>query len=303
MADFVSGSPCQKVTPAPDTPPRTLAFASIGHPPNCIKNPPVFFTLLAVILSSFTIESHAQNLPGSLSFTVSGSFENGVGQGKNSILTADNNLTDGYAKGMDLHDAPASLNPTGPTGSAAFQWGTAATDSDYAHSSALWFQPLAAANVAANEYFNIGSLYYRNGTINSGTGASAVDLALLLNFSNPSGLSPISVSFTNDLINTVNTSDAMASADIVSLRNLGTPLNFTDPSGNSYFLGLTFKVDQSTIDGSLSSQNQFRVFEGGQGRADLLGRFTTTPGAMAVPEPSAAILTVLGALAMLRRKR
>ena len=54
------------------------------------------------MLAIFGTQASAQNLPGSLSFTVSGSFENGVGEGNNSILIADNNLTDGYAPGMDL---------------------------------------------------------------------------------------------------------------------------------------------------------------------------------------------------------
>jgi len=264
-----------------------------------LKKPLRFLTLLASLLSIFAVETNAQNLPGSLSFTVSGSFENGVGQGNNTILIADNNLTNGYAAGMDLKDAPTSLNPNGPAGAAAFQWGAAARGSSYDHASALWFAPLPAVNVAANQYFNLGNLYYRNGTIQSGTGASSVNLALNLNFSNPSGLPAAVASFTSDLINTPNTSDPVASADIVSIRNSGAPLNFTDTSGNKYFLELSFKVDQATLDGTLSTQNEFRVFEGGQGRAELLGRFTTAP----IPEPSSALLAVLGMVAVLRRKR
>ena len=171
--------------------------------------------------------------------------------------------------------------------------------SNYPHTSALWFEPIAAVNVAPNQYFNLGNLFYRNGTILSGTGASSVNLALNLNFSTPSGLPAAMVSFTSDLINSPNTSDPVASADTVSLRNSGAPLNFTDASGNAYFLELTFRVDQDTLDGTLSSQDQFKVFEGGQGRAELLGRFTTTP----IPEPSSTLLAVFGLLAVLRRRR
>ena len=100
-----------------------------------------------------------------------------------------------------------------------------------------------------------------------------------------------------------NSSDPVASADIVSLRNWASPLDYVDSNGNRYYLELTFKVDQNTLDGTLSTQEQFRVFEGGQGRAELLGRFTTTPGPLAIPEPSTALLGLLGALALLRRKR
>jgi hypothetical protein len=127
---------------------------------------------------------------------------------------------------------------------------------------------------------------------------------LNLSFSNPSDMPPVTASFTSDLINSVNTSDPVASADIVSLRDWASPLNYTDSNGTRYFLELSFKVDQNTIDGTLSSQDQFRVFEGARGRAELLGRFTTTPGiAPAIPEPSTAMLGFLGALVLHRRKR
>lgn len=267
-----------------------------------MKLPLGLLTILGIIFAIFEIEASAQNLPGSLSFTLSGSFENGVAVGSNSILIADNNLTNGYAAGMDLTDAPVTLNPAGPAGSAAFQWGTPSGSSDYPHSSALWFEPLAAANVVPEQYFNLGCLYYRNGTIQSRTGASSVDLALNLNFTNPSGMAPVNALVTSDLINSVNTSDPVASADTVSLRNFA-PLDFTDSSGNQYYLELTFKVDQNTLDGTLSTPDEFRVFEGKQGRAELLGRFTTIPGTAPVPEPSSAMLAILGAVALLRRKR
>jgi|GEM_PF-2445711 len=268
-----------------------------------MKLPLGFFALLGLFLAILDSRSDAQNLPSSLSFGVSGAFGNGVNESTNSLLYADNNLTNGYNTGMDLTDAPASLNPTGSTGSAAFQWGQASSGATYSHSSALWFSPIAASNVSAGEYFNIGSLFYRNGTIKSNTGASSVDLTVNLDFSSPSGITPINAVYTSDLINSPNTSDPVASADIVSLRNLAAPLDFTDASGNRYYLELTFKVDQNTMDGTLSTPNEFRVFEGGQGRADLLGRFTTTPGVAAVPEPSAALLGLLGSLAFFRRKR
>jgi len=268
-----------------------------------MQKPLGFLAVLGLVPAILETQASAQNLPGSLSFSVSGAFGNGVNETSNSLLYADNNLTNGYSPGMDLQDAPTNLNPTGSAGSAAFQWGQAASNVTYAHSSALRFSPIAATQISAGEYFDIGSLYYRNGTIKSGTGASSVDLSLNLNFTNPSGIAPISVVFTNDLINTSNSGDQVASADIVSLRNLSAPLDFSDAAGNRYYLELTFKVDQTTIDGTLSTQEQFRVFEGGQGRADLLGRFTTTPISAPVPEPSTALLGVLGALAFFRRKR
>ena len=76
-------------------------------------------------------------------------------------------------------------------------------------------------------------------------------------------------------------------------------MNFTDAAGNTYYLELSFRVDQDTLDGTLSTPDQFKVFEGGQGRAELLGRFTT----QLIPEPSSALLSLFGLVAALRRKR
>lgn len=261
---------------------------------------------ISTLVSAFAVislapKAEAQTLPGSLGFSVEGSFVNGQADSSNSILIADSDLTDGYTSGFDTTDAPTGLATSGPAGSAAFQWGDASTGSGYAHPSALWFQPLTVSNAIAEQSFELGHLSYRNGTIKNRTGANWVDLALILSFAQPLGLDPVSVVFGSELINSVNTSDPIASADIVSLRNLSAPIRFTDASGNQYFLELTFKVDQDTLDGTLSSQDQFRVIEGCQGTATLMGRFTTTP--VCIPEPSAALLGGLGILLLIRRKR
>jgi hypothetical protein len=273
-----------------------------------MKTLPVFSLMLALIcMSPLAREACAQTLPGSLGFTIEGSFVNGTAEGSRSILIADNDLTDGYVDGFDVTDAPAALASGGPEGSAAFQWGQASGSSDYPHASALWFQPLTAQNLAPEQTFELGYLFYRNGTIKGNTGATWVDLALCLSFSQPLGQDPASVVFGSQLINTTNTSDPVGSADIVSLRDQSAPLDFTDASGNRYFMELTFQVDEDTLDGTLSTQDEFRVFEGSRGRAVLLGRFTTSPidgtGIPSIPEPSAAAIGALGVFFLLRRKR
>lgn len=269
---------------------------------------PGFSFMLAIVCSALTPnEGAAQQLPGALGFSIEGKFVNGVAQSDSSILITDNNLTDGYSAGFDLTDAPTSLNPTGPTGSAAFQWGAISTTSSYPHTSSLWFQPLTIGVIAPEQSFEIGHLFYRNGTIKTTTGATAVDIAMTLSFSQPLGIDPISVVFGTNLINSPNSSDPIASADVVSLRDRVAPLEFTDAFGNTYYMELTFQVDQTTIDGTLSTADEFRVFEGGQGGATLLGRFTTTPvgfsGQLVVPEPSSAMITALGVLVLFRRRR
>jgi hypothetical protein len=248
----------------------------------------------------------AQRLPGSLDFSTTGSFGNGVAESSTSILIADNTLTNGYRSGFDLKDAPAALNPTGPVGSAAFQWGVGADWMPYPHPSALWFQPLNAGIVSPEQSFDFGYLFYRNGTIKTNTGATSVDIALSLAFAPSLGIDPANVVFGTGLINTLNGDDRVASADIVKLGQLARPLDFFDTFGNRYYFEMTFEVDQDTLDGTLSTVDEFRVFEGQSGRAVLLGRFTTTPVGMditLIPEPSTALLGLLGSLFLLRRKR
>jgi hypothetical protein len=164
--------------------------------------------------------------------------------------------------------------------------------------------PLAPTGITPEQSFEIGKLFYRNGTIKSGSAADWVDLALTISLTEPLGHDPIAVTFGSQLINTQNTFDPIASADIVSLANLFAPIQFTTSSGQAYYLELTFQVDQDTLDGTLSTQDEFRVFEGSQGSATLLGRFTTAPiGGATIPEPSTALASALGLLLALRRKR
>ena len=263
-------------------------------------------TLLGLIAAAPLAE--AQTMPGSLQFVVDGSFANGTVESSNSVLLTDNDLTNGYRSGFDLTDAPAGLATSGPSGAAAFQWGTPSSSSAYPHASALWFQPLTLGTLLPEQSFEIAYLHYRNGTIVSNTGATGVNLAMNLAFSQPSGIDPINVTFGLGLINTTNSSNQVSSADVVSLGNRVSSLDFFDSAGNRYFMELSFSVDQDTIDGTLSTEDQFRVFEGMQGRGTLLGRFTTNPvgplgDTLMVPEPSAALLGGIGALFLLRRRR
>jgi len=272
-----------------------------------MKSPHIFPCIAVAALATLALAT-GQTLPGSLSFTTDGNFANSVAESSQSLLYVDNDLTKGYVAGFDLVDAPTSLNPSGPAGSASFQWGKATSSGsfNYKHASALWYTPVAVTNAQAEQSFTIGYLNYRNGTISTNTGASSVDLSLNLSFSSPLGISGITKDYTLNLLNTTNGSDPIASADIVDLGNTYQPLEFTDANGNRYYLELTFRPDQTTIDGTLSTPDQFRVYEGGQGAAELVGRFTTSPtgsGIIPVPEPSSLLLGALGSLLLFRRRR
>jgi PEP-CTERM motif len=226
--------------------------------------------------------------------TVSGAFSNPVAEPVGApgfVYQIDNDLTDG---------ATGGLNPipfTAVAGSAAFEWGTPYGTST---SSALWFEPYAFGNIPVESSFDLGRLFYRNGTIYSQTGASQVDLDVAVNIINPA-LTPAlqSTTFSMLLINSPNGADPIASADIVQLGNLASPLTFFDPTGRRYYLETTFLVDQNATDGSLSTMDTFRVFEGQTGQAVLRGRITTDP----VPEPSSALMIALAGVALQVRRR
>jgi hypothetical protein len=261
-----------------------------------------YLACAALVHALLVGEAGAQSLPGSLGFSLGGSFQNAVADGSNSVMLTDNDLTNGYRYGFDLQDAPDSLSPNGPAGAAAFQWGTISSSSDYPHTSALWFEPLAVSSVLPEQSFEIGYLYYRNGTIRANTGATAVDLDLTLTFAPSLNQSPITLTYRYELINTPNNKyDPVDSADIVRFDQSAFQTSFTDPSGKAYFLQLAFEIDQDTLDGTLSTPEQFHVFEGGQGRATLTGTFTTL-GAT-IPEPSSTLLAGLGGILLLCHRR
>lgn len=244
----------------------------------------------------------------SLSAHVSGSFANVISDSSSTEYRIDNDLTNGHPNQFDLYDRPAFLTGNkgvGPAGSAAFEWGEDSNDADYSHTSALWFRPNQVINASAETPFILGYLYYRNGTIENGTGADGVTLNIALNITSPLAVTS-NTNYDLQLINTSNSGNADASADIVKLGNVAAQLDFTDDLGNGYFLEMTFQVDLDNTDGTLSSLNQFRVHEGGQGVAVLIGRFTTTPITPPdnpVPETETAALLLLSLMALQRRRR
>jgi len=251
----------------------------------------LFLAFLAVSpLSAQTIGAGAL-----LNGTVSSSFTNPVAEPPNSTTFAnviDNNLLNGVASVL----TPIPFTAT--AGASAFSWGTASSNNTL--TSALWFRPGSLSNVPLETSFEIGRLFYRNGTIVSGTGASQVDLSMALTFTTPQLQNPIQmISSTLMMLNTPNGNDPIASADIVEIGSPASLLTFTDPANRQYYLELTFQVDQNATDGSLSDQDTFRVFEGQTGQAVLMGRVTVEP----IPEPGGAVLIAAAGMAILLRRR
>ena len=236
--------------------------------------------------------SHAQTLPTTNTFSVQGSFKNVSGESAASVFIIDDQLDDGYAPGTDLFGAPTALLPTADRGNAFFQWGT--PESAGEHSSALWFQRNFSTNVRVERPFDLGFLYFRNGSITDGTGITEFDLGFSLirpGISLPNNLNPTVVSYGASLIDT----PGAGSPDQLVLQENFYETPFVDADGKVYFLKIGFT---NPGDGaSTPTSTSFSVPEGNVGRVHVTGTLTT------VPEPSAAVLGALGALALLRRRR
>lgn len=196
------------------------------------------------------------------------------------------------------------VNPVGPAGMVttgvgtdSFTWGDGtAFGSD---PSSLGFAGTSFDN-DENIAFTFGTLSYFNGTIAGGTEANSVDLSVILNFTSPASLAE-SFQFDLSLINTTNTSDPNASADIVNFDNT-VPSNFFSVAGVDYtleFLGFGLLTGSGFV-----VQDSFRVLEGGSASVDLVGRITSTPGV--VPVPAAVWLfgtALLGLVGYNRRRK
>jgi prepilin-type N-terminal cleavage/methylation domain-containing protein len=136
----------------------------------------------------------------------------------------------------------------------------------------LEFQRLPLVNIPPDSDFKIGTFSYYNGTVQSGTEASAINLHLDIALTKP-GIYAGSANARISLWSSANTSDAKASADYAKLENPKTDFAVV-VNGVTYTLQLRFaniKVDEGWTDGT-----SLFVYEGSNGHADLIGRFVSS---------------------------
>lgn len=146
--------------------------------------------------------------------------------------------TVGSTGGKFDNPAPATAVVSG-VGTNSFAWGTG-------DPSSLTFAG-SAFDTKPDTVFKLGRLTFHNGTIASGTGADKVDLTLDIGF-DPVPEKNFKLKSTMNIINTLNTSDPVASADTVTIG------------------GFSFT---------------FNVLEGQTASVDLMGKLTT--GLSALP--------------------
>lgn len=134
----------------------------------------------------------------------------------------------------------------------------------------LSFTPEAFETVTPNVWFKFGQLEMLNGTTFYDSEASEVTLSVNLALSQPS------LNFTTHidlgLTSTENTSDRLASADIVKLNNPTTDVRVTI-DGVEYRLELAW----ATLDpgAGVVQGDKFLIFEGATAKAELRARFTS----------------------------
>ncbi|OAI57724.1 hypothetical protein AYO49_06435 [Verrucomicrobiaceae bacterium SCGC AG-212-N21] len=136
----------------------------------------------------------------------------------------------------------------------------------------LGFKRTSFISVPPDTDFTVGQIRYYNGTVESGTEASGIDLKLNLQTILPIAQGG-SASVKLSLWSSTNTNDPKASADYALLENPRTDFSIR-VDGVTYTLKLRFaniKVEEGWTDGT-----RLHVYEDSWGNADLIGRFESS---------------------------
>lgn len=126
------------------------------------------------------------------------------------------------------------------------------------------------SSIQPNTWFNVGNVSLLNGEIFNDTAATSVVLAINFNISNPAHTGTANIGL--QLINTPNSADRTASADVVKLANPVTNLVVTI-DGINYRLEVSWQNTNPTT--GLVNGNDFLVFEGGTAQGRLRARFVS----------------------------
>lgn len=195
-----------------------------------------------------------------------------------------------------VNPLPSGTSPyvTTGVGTSAFTWGNGAPPNSL---------NFVGASISSNTEtaFKVGTITYYNGTTALGTNPDSIELALTLDFTDPS-IGLITSDYTFDLVTTPNSSDPVASADYVYFPTAFSSTSFLI-GGVSYNVALTGFQNVSTGGGFLdSSSTQFHVEEGQTASADLFAIVTTRTSTVPEPQTLALVLAAFAALGMAHRQ-
>jgi hypothetical protein len=216
------------------------------QPTVLIEAKSVSTNLAAYTDSSITHTAYYALLP-SMSGNVSAAF--GASSGPPSMVSTLNNSNPSSVSETDGIAASSSVTPNN-----------------------FVFQRVATfSNVPPNTPFRLGTLTYTNGTVNSGTAATALDLKVTFNLT-----SPPEAATTGDvqlgLVSTSNTSNATTSADRCTLIAPMTSYSYVY-GGITYTLKLAWgtpSISQGWITG-----DTLNVYEGATATVDLIATFVS----------------------------
>lgn len=161
----------------------------------------------------------------------------------------------------------------------------------------LSFSGTTFSDIPTETSFQVGSLYYYNGTIAVDSGIDGVDLKLTLGFTDPSGITQ-AFNYPLGIVNTPNGGSAEDNADYVVLP--------TVPSTTFTYNGITYTLHVSFgqfVGGGFLVGNQFHVYEDNSATAPIFGKITTD--LTGLPDGGSMMLLVgagFAGLAALRRK-
>jgi hypothetical protein len=184
------------------------------------------------------------------------------------------------------------VNPTGPSGMSVsgvgtydFRWGVPFNS----FQSRLVFGGTSFAGIAPDEFFNLGTLWYINGTAWGGTEADTVDLRANLAFTSPVALTE-DFDFNFNLVNTSNF--GTPTADSVFLTSLF-PATIFNVDGIDYTLQIGFGsvTGGSPVGSGFSDVDEFFVQEDSWASAQLVGLIKTvnTPPPPSVPDTGSTL--------------
>lgn len=134
----------------------------------------------------------------------------------------------------------------------------------------ITFDPNNFDTIVPNVWFSLGDMVMLNGTTFYNSEADGVTLSINLNLTEPAKSAVVHINL--GLVNTENSTDRLASADIVELRNPSTDFTVT-VDGVEYRLELSWATQDPGA--GVSQGNQFLVFEGASASASLRGRFVS----------------------------
>jgi hypothetical protein len=212
------------------------------------------------------------------------------------MLSAHAQPFSGSTTGTFINPVAGADNPSAVTtgiGTSSMTWGQGPDVNQ------LNFTGAGFASVPAETQFQVGSMFYYNGTQALGTQIDSITLDLKVAFTAPGGLNE-TFDFPIGITTTPNTSDPMASADYLTLPP-ASATTFTVGS-DTYTLKLSF--DTPTGGGFLASDGTFHVYEEQSSTTKVEGVITTDLSG--VPDGGSTMILLgaaTGLLGWIRRKQ